>query len=118
MPDGETKCSLLAAVASARKAIPLAVALRVLRLPPARFHAWRSLADNCTLDDRSSYPHATPAQLTAEEIATIEKLIAFYVEQQSGVVPRAAFAGQTPDEMSNRELSCGASGKTASGRTI
>ena len=41
VPDGQTKRSMLAAIASAQKAIPLAVALRVLRLPPARFHAWR-----------------------------------------------------------------------------
>ena len=56
VPDGETKRSILAAVASAQKAIPLAVALRVLRLAPARFHAWRSLADNCMIDDRPSCP--------------------------------------------------------------
>ena len=75
VPDGQTKRSILAAIASAQKAIPLAVALRVLRLPPARFHAWRNLADNCTLDDRSSCPHTTPAQLTAEEIATIGSMV-------------------------------------------
>jgi putative transposase len=64
-------CEARHATASAQKAIPLAVALRVLPLPPARFHAWRRLADNCTLDDRSSCPHTTPAQLTAEEIAIV-----------------------------------------------
>jgi hypothetical protein len=73
--DGETKRSILAAITSAQKAIPLAVALRVLRLAPARFHTWRNLADNCTLDDRSSCPHSTPAQLTAEEIATIGSMV-------------------------------------------
>jgi len=73
--DGETKRSILAAIASAQKAIPLAVALRLLRLAPARFHTWRSLADNCTLDDRSSCPHTTPAQLTADEIATIGSMV-------------------------------------------
>ena len=52
VPDGQTKRSILAAIVSAQNAIPLAVALRVLRLAPARFHAWRSLADNCTRDDR------------------------------------------------------------------
>ena len=75
VPDGQTKRSILAAIASAQKAIPLAVALRVLRLPPARFHTWRNLADNCTLDDRSSCPHTTPAQLTAEETATIGNMV-------------------------------------------
>ena len=46
--DGETKRSILAAIASAQKAILLAIALRVLRLPQARFHTWRNLADDCT----------------------------------------------------------------------
>jgi putative transposase len=31
--------------------------------------------------------------------AALEKLIGFYVEQHNTVVPHAAFAGQTPDEM-------------------
>jgi hypothetical protein len=75
VPDGQTKRSILTSIASAQKAIPLALALRVLRLPPARFHTWRNLADNCTLDDRSSCPHSTPAQLTAEEIATIGSMV-------------------------------------------
>jgi putative transposase len=68
-----------------------------------------------------------------DTFAALEKLIAFYVEQHNSVVPHAAFAGQTPDEMylgrgdhvpgelaaghararaarleSNRRLSCGA----------
>jgi hypothetical protein len=75
VPDGETKRSILAAVASTQKAIPLAVALRVLRLVPARFHAWRGLADNCTIDDRPSCPHSIPAQLTAKEISTIGDMV-------------------------------------------
>jgi putative transposase len=68
-----------------------------------------------------------------DTFAALEKLIPFYVEQHNAVAPRAAFSGQTPDEMyfgrghhvpgelaaghararaarskSNRELSCGA----------
>jgi len=34
-----------------------------------------------------------------DNLAALEKLIAFYVEQHNNVVPHAAFAGQTPDEM-------------------
>jgi transposase InsO family protein len=34
-----------------------------------------------------------------ETFAALEKLIAFYVEQHNSVIPHAAFAGQTPDEM-------------------
>ncbi len=34
-----------------------------------------------------------------ESFVTLEKLIAFYVEQHNSVVPHSAFAGRTPDEM-------------------
>jgi transposase InsO family protein len=34
-----------------------------------------------------------------DTFATLHKLIAFYVEQHNSVIPHAAFAGQTPDEM-------------------
>jgi hypothetical protein len=37
--------------------------------------------------------------VAAITFVALEKLIAFYVEQNSTVVPHAAFAGQTPDEM-------------------
>ena len=75
VPDGRSKRSLLAAIASAQKTIPLTVALRVLRLPPARFHAWRNLADDCALDDRPSCPRTTPTQLTAKEVTTIGNMV-------------------------------------------
>ena len=34
-----------------------------------------------------------------DTVAALEKLIGFYVDQHNTVVPHAAFAGQTPDEM-------------------
>ena len=34
-----------------------------------------------------------------DSFAALEKLISFYVEQYNTVIPHAAFAGQTPDEM-------------------
>jgi hypothetical protein len=34
-----------------------------------------------------------------DSFVTLEKSIAFYVEQHNSVVPHSAFAGQTPDEM-------------------
>ena len=52
--------AILAAIAHAQKALPLAVALRVLRLSPARFHTWASPARDCPLDDWPSCPHTTP----------------------------------------------------------
>jgi putative transposase len=71
VPDGRRKRSILAAVEHAQKALPLAVALRVLRLSSSRFHAWRSRDKQCPLDDRPSCPRTTPTQLTAQEIGTI-----------------------------------------------
>ena len=75
VPDGNTKRSILAAVAHAQKALPLAVALRVLRLSPARFHDWASPARNCPLDDRSSCPRTSPSQLTAKEISDMREMV-------------------------------------------
>jgi hypothetical protein len=37
--------------------------------------------------------------LQLDTFATLERLIAFYVEQYNTVVPHSAFVGQTPDEM-------------------
>jgi hypothetical protein len=53
------------------------------------------------------HPFAGPARpedregvcFAIDTIATLEKLIAVYVEQHNSVVPHSAFAGQTPDEM-------------------
>ncbi|MGD0838941.1 MAG: hypothetical protein ABSB49_20080 [Polyangia bacterium] len=81
VPDTEKKGLLLEAIDSAQRALPLAVALRVLGLAPARFHAWRSLADSCGLADRASCPHTTPTQLTAEEVATIGSMVLPYIKQ-------------------------------------
>jgi len=39
------------------------------------------------------------ARMTTWRRTALEKLVEFYVEQYNTVVPHAAFAGQTPDEM-------------------
>ena len=36
---------------------------------------------------------------TLDTLATVQKLVAFYVEQHNTHLPHAAFRGQTPDEM-------------------
>jgi putative transposase len=36
---------------------------------------------------------------TLDTVATIEKLVTFYVEQHNTHIPHSAFQGQTPDEM-------------------
>jgi len=34
-----------------------------------------------------------------DSVATVRRLVAFYVDQHNGVLPHSAFQGQTPDEM-------------------
>ena len=34
-----------------------------------------------------------------DSVATVRRLVAFYVDEHNGVLPHSAFAGQTPDEM-------------------
>ena len=75
VPDGATKRSILDAIAHATKAIPLAVALRVLRLSAARYHDWNRRQQDCSLDDRSSCPHTSPTQLTANEVSDMRDLV-------------------------------------------
>jgi putative transposase len=75
LPDGATKRSILDAVVHATKAIPLAVALRVLRLSSARYHDWRKRPPDCALDDRSSCPHTSPTQVTAKELSDMRDMV-------------------------------------------
>jgi transposase InsO family protein len=75
LPTGTDKATLLEAVARARRRLPLAAILRILRLSPARYHAWQRAERACQLDDRSSCPRTSPAQLTPTEVATIKDLV-------------------------------------------
>jgi hypothetical protein len=34
-----------------------------------------------------------------DSIATVRRLVAFYIDEHNGVLPHSAFHGQTPDEM-------------------
>ena len=75
LPTGAGKATILRAVARARRRLPLAAILRILHLSPARYHAWQRVERACQLDDRSSCPRTSPAQLTPTEIATIKDLV-------------------------------------------
>jgi hypothetical protein len=75
LPDGASKRSILDAVAHATKAIPLAVALRVLRLSSARYHDWSKRPPACSLDERSSCPHSSPTQVTAKEASDMRDMV-------------------------------------------
>ena len=60
LPDGPDKLRILRALDQARACIPLRALLRLLRLSPSRFHAWRRRHTVCALDDQSSCPHTSP----------------------------------------------------------
>src|SRR5262245_29974786 len=75
LPDGRDKRRILRAVNRACVFVPMPKVLRFLRLSPSRFHAWRRLQQECTLDDRSSCPHTSPHRLTSVEIRTIKEMV-------------------------------------------
>jgi transposase InsO family protein len=65
----------LHAVDRSRNALPLKAALRLVRLSPARYHAWKRAEKRCDLDDRSSCPRSHPTQLTPAEVSTIKEMV-------------------------------------------
>jgi len=75
LPEGATKASILRAITSALPALPLALILRILGMPPSRYHAWKRVALVCGLNDRSPCPRTLPGQLTAAEIATVKDML-------------------------------------------
>ena len=75
LPEGKSKAEVLAAVAAAKKTLPLKSVLRILGLSPSRYHAWRRLETACQLGDRPSCPKTHPGQLTAQEVATIKEMV-------------------------------------------
>jgi putative transposase len=75
LPEGAAKQRILQAVRGARRALSLKAALRVLRLNPARYHAWVHAQTHCALEDRSSCPRTRPQRLTYEEIQSIGDMV-------------------------------------------
>ena len=73
--DGRDKLRILRAIDQARACIPLRALLRLLRLSPSRFHAWRRRRTACALDDQSSCPRTSPHRLTPSEVRVIEDLV-------------------------------------------
>jgi transposase InsO family protein len=74
LPDGRDKQRIMEAIDQARACIPMAL-LRLLRLSPSRFHAWRRRHMACTLADQSSCPHTSPHRLTPSEIRVIKDMV-------------------------------------------
>ena len=73
--DGRDKLRILRAIDQARACIPLRALLRLLRLSPSRFHAWRRRHTACALDDQSSCPRTSPHRLTPSEVRVIEAMV-------------------------------------------
>ena len=75
LPEGPDKLRILRAIDQARACIPLRALLRLLRLSPSRFHAWRQRHTLCALDDQSSCPRSSPHRLTSSEIRVIKGMV-------------------------------------------
>ena len=75
VPEAPAKVRILDAIARARALLPLVIILRLLKLSPARFHAWVRSQKECGLKDRSSCPKMSPSQLTADELATMKEMV-------------------------------------------
>ena len=75
LPNGPDKLCILRAIDQARACIPLRALLRLLRLSPSRFHAWRQRHTLCALDDQSSCPRSSPHRLTCSEIRVIKGMV-------------------------------------------
>ena len=75
LPNGPDKLRILRAIDQTRACLPLRALLRLLRLSPSRFHAWRRRHTVCTLDDQSSCPRRSPHRLTPSEIRVIHDMV-------------------------------------------
>lgn len=75
LADGAAKTKILRAVDRCKDALPRKAALRIMRLSPARYYAWRQAERKCELDDRSSCPRSHPTQLTPNEVSTIRDMV-------------------------------------------
>ena len=74
IPEGTKKQSLLQCIERSQSVLPLRVVLRILKLSPSRYHAWKREAP-CGLDDRPSCPRGLPQQLTEAEVETIRQMV-------------------------------------------
>jgi len=82
LPDGSRKTRLIRTIESSLSVLPLRVALRLLKLSPSRYHAWKK-GDECGLDDMSSCPRTSPQQLTRSEVTgTDHDILDFRVRER------------------------------------
>ena len=75
LPEGEDKVAVTRAVRKAEQAIPLKLALRVIGLTSAPYHAWQRAESVCELSDESSCPKTHPGRLTANEVREMRDMV-------------------------------------------
>ena len=75
VPDGTEKTTVMRGIQRAARILPLRVALRIVGLKPARYHAWRRVDDPCKLDDLRSCPNARPTQLAPKEVRAMHQMV-------------------------------------------
>ena len=74
LPEGETKRTLLRAIARSGKSLPFNVVLRITRLSASRYHGWCRVEAGCDLDDQPSCPRVVPTRLTPDEIENMRQI--------------------------------------------
>ena len=75
LSDGRDKVEILRAIERARPIIRLRSVLRILRLSPSRYSAWKQAEQVCDLDDTLSCPRSHPTRLTPEEVRTMRDMV-------------------------------------------
>ncbi len=73
--DEADRRAILNAITHARDVMPLASALRVLRLSSARYHAWASATVACELDERPACARVRVNRLTPSELMRIRDFV-------------------------------------------
>ncbi len=92
VPAASAKARVLAAVARAQGALRLVIILKLPILSSARYHAWVRSHKECGLEDRSSCPKTSPAQLTADELMIMKEMVTSEDFRQMPISTLALFA--------------------------
>jgi len=74
IPETHRKTKMLHVMESTRAIVPLKSVLKTIGMSSSRYHLWDKKQQCDNLDDESSYPKATPNQLTIEEIFAIKDM--------------------------------------------
>lgn len=98
----------------ARQHLPLADALRVIGLTPARFHAWAAWQSACFLDDHPSCPRTPPGRLSFNEVRQMGDMVQSPDYQHMSIRALALYA-QRVGQVFAYPITWGASSGSAAG---